>query len=109
MTNYQPGEIVLIFVPYTGGGGGKTRPALVIADTGDADVLVARITTQPASSAHDVTLTDWKGAGLLAPPIVRAHKLATLEKALVQKLLGKLTASDHKQVGAALHGLVAGW
>jgi mRNA interferase MazF len=109
MTNYQPGEIVLIFVPYTGGGGGKTRPTLVIADTGDADVVVARITTQPASCAHDVPVNDWKGAGLLAPSIVRVHKLATLEKSLVQRSLGKLTAADHKQVGMALHGLIAGW
>jgi mRNA interferase MazF len=109
MTNYQPGEIVLIFVPYSGGGGGKTRPALVVADTGDADMVVARITTQPAACVQDVTLSDWKGAGLIAPSIVRVHKLATLEKTLVQRVLGRLTPPDHQQVGAALRALFAGW
>ena len=109
MTNYQPGEIVLVFVPFTTGGGGKTRPALVVADTGDADFVVARISTQTASCPQDIPVSDWKGAGLLAPSVVRVHKLATLEKSLVRRLLGKLTAADHVQVGLALHALIAGW
>src|SRR4051812_13102044 len=49
----------------------KTRPALVILDTGDADLVVARVTTQAVSAAQDVPITDWQGAGLLAAPIVR--------------------------------------
>ena len=50
---------------------------MVIVDTGDADILVARVTTQSGQSDHDVPIEDWRGAGLLAPSIVRLHKLAT--------------------------------
>ena len=109
MTNYQPGEVILIFVPFTGGSGGKTRPALVVADTGDADVVVARITSQAAACGQDIPLSDWSGAGLLAPSIVRVHKLATLEKSLVQRKLGQLMPADQLQVGTAPKGLFAGW
>lgn len=45
MTNYQPGDLVLIAFPYAGGMQSKQRPGLVILDTGDADVVVARVTT----------------------------------------------------------------
>ena len=45
MTSYQPGDLVLIAFPYTAGGG-KVRQAMVVADTGDADIVVARVTTQ---------------------------------------------------------------
>jgi mRNA interferase MazF len=41
MINYQPGDLVLVAFPFTGGGS-KVRPALVLLDTGDDDILVAR-------------------------------------------------------------------
>ena len=41
-TSYQPGEVVLVAFPFTGGPHVKRRPALVILDSGDADVVVAR-------------------------------------------------------------------
>src|SRR5581483_9728915 len=98
MTTYQPGEVLLVAFPYTGSGQTKARPALVLVDTGDADVLVARITTQVYTTRYDVTISDWQGAGLLAPSIVRLHKLATLDKTRVRRQLGSLTPSDRQQV-----------
>jgi len=47
-------------------------------DTGDADVLLARVTTQSQNTPFDVTISDWKQAGLLAPSTVRLRKLPTL-------------------------------
>src|SRR4051794_16672256 len=99
MTNYQAGDLLLVAFPFTGGGS-KLRPALVVADTGDADLVVARITTQAVSTRCDVELVDWKLDGLLALSFVRLHKLATIEKALVNRALGRLTAGDHQRVAA---------
>jgi mRNA interferase MazF len=82
MTNYQPGDLVLVSFPQTRGTQHKTRPALVILDVGDADVLVARVTTQACTTAFDVAIANWQGAGLLAASVARLHKLATLAKAL---------------------------
>src|SRR5437870_9165952 len=88
MTMYQPGDIVLIGFPLGGSGQRKVRPALVILDSGDADIVVARLTTQIHQSSFDIALSDWKGAGPKVPTVVRLHKLATLEKSLVQLLIG---------------------
>jgi mRNA interferase MazF len=44
-TTYQAGDVVLVDFPMTVSGPGKPRPALVILDTGDADVVLARVTT----------------------------------------------------------------
>jgi mRNA interferase MazF len=76
--DFQPGDVILLEFPYSGAGG-KHRPALVLLDTGDSDVVVARITSQAGRDAFDITINDWKEAGLKLPSIVRIHKLATLE------------------------------
>src|SRR5262249_21715648 len=109
MTSYQAGELVLIDFPFTAGSQSKPRPGLVLLDSGDADVLVARVTTQPANTPYDVPLGDWQQAGLLAPSLVRLHKLATLAKARVQRRLGMLTATDRQAVGTVLQQLDVGW
>src|SRR5579859_2222530 len=92
MTNYQTGDLLLVAFPLTSSGPGKPRPALVILDTGDADVMLARITTQSRNTPFDVPIADWKKSGLLAPSIVRLHKIATVSKTRVQKVLGTLQA-----------------
>ncbi|MCI2431003.1 type II toxin-antitoxin system PemK/MazF family toxin [Candidatus Acetothermia bacterium] len=109
MTNYQPGDLLLIAFPYARGTQTKNRPALIILDTGNADVVVARVTTQMHQTLYDVTLTDWQGAGLLAPSVVRLHKLATLEKALVRHRLGSLQSADRQRVSTVLRQTFGTW
>lgn len=109
MTSYQAGELVLIDFPFTAGSQTKSRPALVLLDAGDADVLVARITTQAGNTPYDVPLGDWQQAGLLAASFVRLHKLATLAKARIQRRLGMLTVADRQQVKVVLQQFAAGW
>jgi mRNA interferase MazF len=109
MTNYQPGDVLLVIFPFVQGGQGKQRPALVIADTGDSDIVMARITTQAQHTPFDIQLADWKAAGLMAPSAARLHKLATINKSLIQRRLGALTNADRSQVAAAFAKLCSGW
>ena len=109
MINYQPGDLVLIAFPYTTGVKTKIRPAMVVLDAGNADVLVARVTTQSGQDNHDVLLHDWKDAGLLALSTVRLHKLATLEKSLVQRCLGCVQSKDRAAISAVLRRIFGTW
>lgn len=107
METYRAGEIVLLSFPFTDGLIARRRPALVLLDTGDADIVVARVTSQAARGPFDVELVEWQQAGLLLPSIVRVHKVATLEKRLVERRLGTLRTGDWQRVRTAIQQLWA--
>lgn len=94
METYHPGEIVLLSSPLSDLTEARQRPGLVLLDTGEADILVARVTSQAVRDQFDIALEDWQAAGLLMPSIVRVHKLATLGKGIVRRRLGALTNHD---------------
>jgi mRNA interferase MazF len=109
MTLYKPGDVVLVKFPFTSGAGSKLRPALVILDTGDDDLVVARITTHTSLTLFDVVVVDWRGAGLLAPSNARLHKLATIEKSDIHRSLGHLQPTDSQRVAAVLRRFLDQW
>lgn len=98
MKNYDSGEVILLLFPFSDTKASKRRPALVIFDCGDEDVLVSRISSQSAQSIFDIELSDWKSCGLLFPSVVRVHKLATVEKRLIERRLGKLSEKDRVRI-----------
>ena len=67
MQDYRPGEIVLLSFPFADATRVKQRPALVLLDTGNEDIVVARVTSQVARGPFDVELVEWREAGLLLP------------------------------------------
>ena len=91
---YQFGDVVLLEHPYTDLTGVKLRPAIVLKYTHDSDFITARVTSQFRQTEYDIEVKDWKSAGLLLPPIIRVHKIATLETKLVKRNMGKLSAGD---------------
>jgi len=109
MTRYKPGDIVLLDFPFTDGSEARRRPALILLDTGDDDVLVARVTSQSRTDTFDVEITNWRNAGLLLPSIARLHKLATIEKALIVRTLGKLHITDRTTVAQTFEKLFDVW
>ncbi|MEI7899353.1 MAG: type II toxin-antitoxin system PemK/MazF family toxin [bacterium] len=98
MTPYAAGDIVLLEFPFTDAAGSKRRPALILLDTGDDDIVVARVTGQLSATSQDVTLDEWQQAGLLLPSVVRLHKVATLQRKLVDKKLGRLAPGDWSRI-----------
>ncbi len=99
---HSPGEILLAALVFTSQAGTKKRPVMVIRDAGDDDLLVAPVSSQAVRVAHDVILNDWRGAGLRLPSIVRAEKLATIEKGRVLRSLGRASAEDWARVKKSL-------
>lgn len=105
MENYLPGEILLLKFPFTDEADAKRRPALLLIDVGDDDIVVARITTQNSRASFDVEIKKWREAGLKAASVIRLHKLATLEKKMIERKLGKLAPDDWQQVQKKLQEL----
>lgn len=94
MTNYEFGEIVLVDFPQSGSVESKKRPAIIVLDIGNADVVLAPITTKERSGQGDYKLRDWQLSGLLRESWVRLAKIASLEKNDITRRLGKLTNYD---------------
>jgi len=94
MTTYDFGEIVLIGFPHTDLQGVSKRPAIVLYDSGDQDVLVARVTTQEFRNEPDYKIRDWGKCGLLGESYVRLGKQATIEKRFIIRKLGALETKD---------------
>ncbi|MBN1927723.1 MAG: type II toxin-antitoxin system PemK/MazF family toxin [Prolixibacteraceae bacterium] len=92
------GDIVLLKFPFTDDKTFKRRPALVISDLNDGDVIVCRITSQLYETKYDVVIEDWQESGLKLPSVIRIHKLATLEKEIVELVIGKVDASIKEKV-----------
>ncbi|MCK4325122.1 type II toxin-antitoxin system PemK/MazF family toxin [bacterium] len=94
MMNYKFGEVVLVDFPESGAANMKRRPALVVLDIGDADIVLAPITTKERSGRGDYKLRDWSSSGLLRDSWVRLAKISCLGKSDIARRLGRLTDHD---------------
>jgi mRNA interferase MazF len=94
MITFNFGDIVLIGFPHTDLQGVSKRPAVVLFDSGDQDVLVARVTTQEYKSEEDYKIRDWGKSGLLGESYVRLGKQATIEKRFIIRKLGTLETRE---------------
>lgn len=106
MTRYAFGQIVLLNFPFTDGIAIKKRPALVVRDTLDGDLIVCRITSRIYRSEFDIEVADWDKCGLLLPSVIRTHKIATLDTALVQRIMGEASESVKQEARRRLGQLI---
>ena len=102
MTAYRFGDIVLMGFPYTDLRTLSKRPAIVLYDSGDQDVLVARVTTQEYVSEADYKILNWEKGGLLAESYVRLGKQATIEKRYIIRQLGALEPGEIENLKSIL-------
>ncbi len=107
MVSYRPRELILVPMPFVDTPGAKNRPVLILLDTGDDDLVVATVTSQPARTGLDVPIIDWQQTGLKHPSLVRVHKPFTIHKRSVIHALGALTPRDWAQVRARVQQLWA--
>ena len=90
MDYIETGTIVLLKFPFANGVHFKYRPALVLKDLEDGDILVCRITSKIYNSKYDIYFDDWLKFGLKLPSVARVHKMATLEKDMTGTILGQI-------------------
>jgi mRNA interferase MazF len=105
MNKLNFGNIVLLNFPFTDGKTFKRRPALIINDFNDGDIIVCRITSQIYKTKKDVYIKNWVKSGLKLPSVIRVHKLATLEKNMVEIVMGEIDDSLKIQVKLIISNL----
>ena len=109
-TTYRRGQVVVVFVPFTGQGGAKPRPAVVVSAEKFhrklRDVIVCPISSQPRyferSGPGDRPLSKWAAAGLRFPSTARVSNILAVEKSLVRRVLGKLDPEDLRSIDSTL-------
>ena len=105
-SSFQQGQVVVVNVPYSTQAGAKRRPAVIVsAETFHRrlpDVLLCPVSSQPRHLERpgpgDVALAGWKAVGLRHPSAVRISNLQAVDKALVDRILGRLTPEDCRRV-----------
>ena len=110
-TSCSFGDIVLVSFPFTDQSAAKQRPAVVVSSEAyhqsRRDLIIMAITSQvrPTQGMGDVTVQDWKSAGLLKPSSIKPV-IATIEQRLVIKRLGRLKEDDRQKLRAAIAKIV---
>jgi mRNA interferase MazF len=75
MTSYKFGVVVLVPFPFTDQKSSKKHPAVVISSDvyhhQRPDLILIAVTSQvrPSTLIGEMTITDWREAGLLKPSI----------------------------------------
>jgi len=105
MNSFHFGDVVLLRFPFTDGQGYKQRPALIINESDDGDIIVCRITSKIYDSPQDILIEKWQESGLKLPSVIRVHKIATLEKELVELRIGKIDESLRIKIKTILANL----
>lgn len=113
MTSCSFGDVVLVPFPFTDQTTTKRRPAVVVSS--DAyhrdrpDVILMAVTSQvrTGEGVGEIAVQRWKEAGLLKPSVLKPL-LATLEKGLVIRKLGKLEDQDRDALRRALKTILGG-
>ena len=104
------GDIVLTSFPFTDLSQAKIRPAVVLADVGNArerDWILCEITTSPLVRPRDIAIgaSDMQAGRLRAGSKARTDRLATMDERLFLRTIGRLTDAKREEILAAVRGL----
>ena len=110
MTSFEFGDVILVPFPFTDQSQANKRPAVVVSsaayNTERPDVIIMAVTSQVrAENRFDIPLQDWQLANLLKPSVIKPV-IATIEKRLVIKGLGRLSAQDRQTLAEGLKAIL---
>jgi len=112
MTVYEFGDLGLVPFPFTDLSSTKRRPAVVISSSAyqraRQDLVILAVTSQarPAAAFGEAAVARWKEAGLLRPSVLKPV-LATIERGLVLRRLGRLEEEDREVLRQLLQVILA--
>ena len=111
MTGYEFGDLVLVPFPFTDQTATKRRPAVVVSSHAyhreRPDLIILAVTSQarPQAALGEAVVTKWKEAGLLRPSVLKPV-VATIERGLVLRKLGRLADEDRAALRKVLEEIL---
>jgi mRNA interferase MazF len=111
MTTYEFGELVLVPFPFTDQSTTKRRPAVVVSSDAyhrerpDLVILAVTSQTRPVAGVGEAPVAKWKEAGLLKPSVLKPV-LATIDRGLVLRKLGRLDEEDRRTLRGVLRTIL---
>jgi mRNA interferase MazF len=103
MARFVAGDVVILPFPYSDQAGGKKRPAVVLRETRDADLLVCMITSAAyGSESIPLDKKNLESSELRVACSVRPDRLLVISPDLVEKKIGRLSREMTSTVKAAL-------
>jgi mRNA interferase MazF len=106
-TSFDFADVVLVPFPFTDQTATKKRPAVVVSSLAyhakQPDLIIMAITSRSRRSTRvgEATIRDWQQAGLLKPSVLKPL-LATIDRKLVVRRLGKLATGDRRTLRRCL-------
>jgi len=90
MEKFVRGSVVVIPFPFSDLSATKRRPALVLANLADNDILLCQITSQYKETKHVVPLeaTDFTIGSLPVNSYIRPERIFTADKSIILKTVG---------------------
>jgi mRNA interferase MazF len=104
---HEFGDVILVPFPFTDQSTSKRRPAVVVSSGAyhneRPDLVILAITSQvrPGAGIGEVAVAQWKEAGLLKASVLKPV-VATIERGLVLRKLGRLQEEDRRALRGVL-------
>ena len=93
MEKFVKGNVVVIPFPFSDLSATKRRPALVLADLEDNDILLCQITSRYRDEKHVIFLktTDFTIGTLPVDSYIRPERIFTADKSIILKTVGTVS------------------
>lgn len=107
---HQFGDVVLVPFPFTDQSATKQRPGVIVSSLAyhraRRDLILMPITSQLHGGGEfgEVIVQDWQSARLLKPSAVKPV-LATFDRSLIRKTLGRLSVRDQHSLRECIASL----
>ena len=107
MGEFVKGDVVVIAFPFSDLSSSKRRPALVIAEASENELILSQITSRSFCDSHSVEINtdDFENGGLRISSNIRVNKLFTAEAGIIIYKAGSLKPEKTKEVITAVINL----
>lgn len=104
MAELSVGSVVLVAFPFSDLSAIKLRPCLILGVAEHGDIIVCQITSQPYASKQAISLgnSDFINGSIVTDSFIRVDKIATLDRAIIKRVLGKINTSKLATVKTSL-------